>query len=302
MSRKEIGGLWPAMFTPVDSHGNPAMGELEKLVQLFLKQKMDGLYILGSTGQGFLFSEKQRMEVARRVLEIVDQKIPVIVQVGALNTRESIRLAKEAQKYGAYGISSVGPIYYEVDVDKILEHYSAIGAAIDIPFFPYHIGNHSVFNGEAASYIKKIMALPNIAGMKLTTQNLYEISLIHILSKGKLTLFSGADELLCHATLCGTTGAIGSFFNLWGVECKRVREEFIKGNFDLGNRFMLTFQEVIFKVISNVWSFFREAMRAKYDIDLGMPNPPLGLEKKTWKEKDIIQILEKLESTIKVNL
>ena len=300
MMHKNIGGLWPAMFTPVDREGNPAMDQLEKLVQLFLRQKLDGLYILGSTGQGFLFTEKQRKEVARRVLEVVQGEIPVIVQVGALNTHESIRLARSAQEDGAYGVSSVGPIYYEVSPDKIFAHYEAIGSAVDIPFFPYHIGNRSIFHGKAHEYIKSILDLPNVQGMKLTTQNLYEVSLIYNFSHGKLTLFSGADELLCQASLCGTAGAIGSYFNLWGEACKYVREEFVKGNFDLGSRFMLTFQDVIYHTIPRIWQFFRKAMMMKYDIDIGDVNPPIGLKGEDWKEQEIMQILDRVEAEVKI--
>ena len=299
MKKHTIGGVWPAMFTPVDREGDPALDQLEKLVQLFLKQRLDGLYILGSTGQGFLLTEAQRIAVARRVLEIVQGKLPVIVQVGALNTRESVRLAQAAQQDGAYGVSSVGPIYYGVSPDNVLAHYAAIGSSTDIPFFPYHIGNQSFFQGNAREYIKKILNLPNIQGMKLTTQNLYEISLIHNFSQGKLTLFSGADELLCQATLCGTAGAIGSYFNLWGEECQYVREAFINGNFELGNRFMLTFQDIIYHTIPQVWTFFRQAILMKYSIDIGCVNPPLGLNGEDWSEQEIIRILDRMEAEIK---
>jgi N-acetylneuraminate lyase len=296
MTNSPIGGLWPALFTPVDQNGNPDFQQLEKIVELCIKQKLDGLYVLGSTGQGFLFSEKQRMAVTQTVMETVNGAMPVIAQVGALNTRESIRLAQSAQELGVYGISTVGPIYYQSGVQNALEHYKAVGSSIDIPFFPYHIGNHSVFGGDARKYIDQILTLPNIAGMKLTTQNLYEVSLIHILSQDKLILFSGADELFCQATLCGTVGAIGSFFNLWGEECKFVREEFIKGNFELGNRFMLTFQEIIYEVLPNIWSFFHQAMLLKHDVNIGLPNPPLGLGNAEWKEKDILDIFDRISA------
>lgn len=301
MHRKKIKGIWPAMLTPVDQYGNPAMKELEKLVQLFLKQDMDGLYILGSTGQGFLFSEKQRIEIAQRVIDVTENKIPVIVQVGAMNTKESVRLAKAAQQSGAYGISSVGPIYYEVSMNKIMEHYRLIASAVDIPFFAYHIGNHSIFGGSATEYIQKILSLPNITGMKLTTENLYEVSLVNKLSEGKLLLFSGAEELLCQAALSGVVGNIGSYFNLWGEECKHVRSAFIKGDVVLGNRFMPIFAETIFKTLPNIWSFFRKSMMMRYGIDTGIPNPPMGLLNHTeWKESDIQKILEEVEMASKL--
>ena len=298
MRNNNLGGVWPAMITPVDRNGDPAMDQLEKLVQLFLRQGLDGLYILGSTGQGFLFTEQQRKEVARRVLEIVQDQLPVIVQVGALNTYESIRLAKAAQHDGAYGVSSVGPIYYEVSPDRVFAHYEAIGSSVNIPFFPYHMGNRSIFQGDAQQYIQRILNLPNVQGMKLTTQNLYEVSLIHNFSKGKLTLFSGADELLCQATLCGTAGAIGSYFNLWGEECQYVREAFIKGNFELGSRFMLTFQDIIYRTVPNIWTFLRKAMLMKYSIDIGCMNPPLGLKEEAWSEQEVTEILDRIDAEV----
>ena len=290
----EIGGLWPALLTPVDPDGAPQFAELEKIVQLCVDQQLDGLYILGSTGQGVLFTEKQRIAVTKKVMEVAGSQLPVIAQVGSLNTRESIRLAQAAQEAGVYGISTVAPIYYQGGVDNSLAHYRAISSSIDIPFFPYHVGNQSIFGGNARYYIDQILTLPNIEGMKLTTQNLYEISLMHILAGDDLILFSGADELYCHATLCGTVGAIGSFFNLWGEECRYVRKEFIGGNFVLGNRFMLAFQEIINYVLPNVWTFFQKAMILKHGIDIGIPNPPLGLGNNPWKDSDVQEILDRV--------
>ncbi|CAG5018605.1 N-acetylneuraminate lyase [Dyadobacter sp. CECT 9275] len=293
-NKLEIGGLWPALLTPVDQEGAPQFAELEKIVQLCVDQKLDGLYILGSTGQGVLFTEKQRVEVTKKVIDVAQGKLPVIAQVGALNTRESVRLAQAAQEAGVYGISTVAPIYYQGGAQNALAHYRTISSAIDIPFFPYHVGNQSIFGGDARYYIDQILGLPNIGGMKLTTQNLYEISLMHILAGEDLILFSGADELFCQATLCGTVGAIGSFFNLWGEECQYVRKEFIGGNFELGNRFMLTFQEIINHVLPNIWTFFQKAMYMRHGVDIGIPNPPLGLGNKSWEENDVQEILDRI--------
>ncbi|GHB74087.1 dihydrodipicolinate synthase family protein [Persicitalea jodogahamensis] len=290
--KNDIGGIWPALLTPVDESGAPSFSELEKIVQLCVSQEMDGLYILGSTGQGVLFTENQRKEITRKVVEVAQGKLPIVAQVGALNTQESIRLAQAAQAAGVYGISTVAPIYYNGGVPNALAHYRAISSSIDIPFYPYHIGNQSIFGGDARGYLEQLLQLPNIVGMKLTTQNLYEISLVHILAGDKLQLFSGADELFCHATLCGTVGAIGSFFNLWGEECKHVRKEFIAGNHELGTQFMLAFQETINQVLPNIWTFLQQAMQMRHGVAIGIPNPPLGMGNQRWKDEEIEKILE----------
>lgn len=302
MKDPNLKGVWPALIVPVDESGGPEFQELEKLVHVLLREEMDGLYVLGSTGQGFLFNEAQRIEISRKIIKWVNNAVPVIVQVGALNTNESIRLARAAEQDGAYGISSVAPIYYSLSTERVFEHYHAIGASVSIPFFPYHVGNQSIFaNNSAVEYVDRILGLPNIKGMKVTTQNLYEIGILSNLSKGRLTLFSGADELMCQAAMCGTDGAIGSFYNLWGKECRMVRKAFLDGKVKESSEFMLMLQDIINQVIPDIWSFLRQAFLIKYDINIGLPNPPLGYRQAPWDDKLVKEILARVDDNFNKN-
>lgn len=293
--KKKFKGLWPAMFTPVGENGEPALGQLEKLVELLISQNLDGLYILGSTGQGVLFTEEQRKKVTHVVSEVAAKRVPIIVQVGALTTDESVRLAQHAEKCGVDGISSVGPIYFAATASMALEHYNTIARATDLPFFPYQLGDNSI-PGETIAFVERLLEIPNVTGMKLTTNQLLEISSIHNYAGDKLRLFSGSDELLCHASLCGTVGAIGSTYNLWGVSCKQVMTEFTRGNYQLTKEFMLTFQKVIQFILPNIWTFFRKAMLLKYNIDIGPTKAPLGNTHTAWKEEEVVSMTEKIDS------
>ncbi len=287
-------GLWSAMFTPTDEAGAPEMGQLEKLVHLLIAQEQDGLYILGSTGQGVLFTEAQRKAVLERVIKVTAGRVPVMVQVGALTTAEAVRLATHAAECGADAISSVAPIYFSGSVANALQHYKKIAAATNLPFFPYQLGNNTM--GDIPLFIEQLLQIPNIAGMKLTTGQLMEISAIHLQAGDRLKLFSGADELLCHASLCGANGAIGSFYNLWGVACKRVLEAFREGDFELAKNFMLEFQRTILYVLPNIWTFFRKAMQLKYGIDIGRTKAPLGLNQEEWPDEEVLALSDKIEA------
>jgi N-acetylneuraminate lyase len=289
-------GVWPALLTPLNASGEPNLKALKKLTELMISQGSDGLYILGSTGQGFLLSESQRKTVAEVVISTNSDSVPIIVQVGSMTTRESVTLAEHAAVHGAHGISSVGPVYYSApdgSSQMALEHYSAIATATDLPFFPYQFGNGSYPEG-VEGFVSALMKIPNVTGMKLTTSNLLQIGAIHNHSSGRLALFSGADELLCHAALCGTSGAIGTTYNLWGQECQRVRKEFVNGNVELGISFMLVFQQVIDTILPNAWTFFQQAMQYRYGIDIGKTIAPLGNTNQPWPEKDVIQIVNQV--------
>lgn len=291
-------GIWPALFTPVNERGEPELSQLEKLVDLLISQNLDGLYILGSTGQGVLFTEEERKKVTKAVVGFVGDRVPVIVQVGALTTDESIRLARHAEKCQVSGISSVGPIYYAASPEMALAHYKAIAKSTGLPFFPYQLGDNSI-PGDTISFVKNLLDIENVAGMKLTTNQILEISLIHNYAGNKLKLFSGSDELFCHASLCGTVGAIGTTYNLWGVQCKHILSEFTNGNYRLAKQFMLSYQEVIQQILPNIWPFLRSAMRLKYDIELGPAKAPLANVQKKWKDQDVLPVIEKIESLAK---
>lgn len=293
--KEKFKGLWPAMFTPVLDNGEPAYEEMEKLVELLISRQMDGLYILGSTGQGLLFTEEQRKKATEVVSKISAGRIPVIVHVGSLTTAESIRLAQHAEKCGVDGISSVPPIYYTGNADTALAHYSKIAESTNLPFFPYQLGDNSI-PGNVHAFVERLLEIPNVTGMKLTTNQLLNISSIHNQAGDKLKLFSGSDELFCHATLCGTVGAIGTFYNVWGEACKHVMTEFVNGNYTLGKEFMLAFQEIIELVLPNAWTFLRKAMLLKYRIDIGQTKEPLGNVQKEWPDDQVRRILERIDS------
>ena len=283
-------GLWPALFTPVKPDGSLEVRELEKLIDLCVAQQVDGLYLLGSTGQGFLFSEQERIAITQIALEIVDNRLPVMVQVGALNTEESIRLAKHAFRAGADGISAVGPIYYGASVEMAFQHYRRIAEATDLPFFPYQIG--SAANREL---ILKLLEVPQIGGMKLTTTQLLEISSIHNLVGNDWNLFSGADELMCQAALCGTVGAIGTTYNLIGSTCKHIRQSFLAGEVEQAQEFMLCFQAFIEKIMPVIWTFLRRAMQLRHGIDIGNPKPPLLAPALPWSDETVLDMVDELE-------
>jgi N-acetylneuraminate lyase len=288
-------GLWPALITPVGNNERPELEELSKLCEVLVKQGVDGLYVLGSTGQGVLFGEEDRKEVLEVVLDCVGGRVPVMVQLGCLTTRESVRLAEHAASSGVAAVSSVGPIYFSGGQKMAIHHYTEIAKAAQLPFFPYQLG---VIPGNFEEFIQSVLEIPFIEGMKLTTGNLLEISRVNNIAKDRLKLFSGADELFCQASLSGTVGAIGTFYNLWGQECRYVLHEFKQGDFQLASRFMLKFQEIVELVLPNIWTFLKEAMLIKHQLNIGNTISPLGRGQQDWTHDQVSSILASIDQIL----
>src|SRR5437016_4207674 len=94
-------GTWPAMLTPIGADGSPALDVCEQLVELFIRQGLDGVFIAGSTGQWPLLTIDERQMIAERVVAVAAGRLPVMVHVGAISTADATRLAKHAARIGA---------------------------------------------------------------------------------------------------------------------------------------------------------------------------------------------------------
>ncbi|MFN0051596.1 MAG: dihydrodipicolinate synthase family protein [Planctomycetales bacterium] len=299
-STPKFHGLWPAMLTPLDAKGRPALKEAEKLVELFVQQRLDGIYLLGSTGQGPLLSPAERQLVADCVVRAAAGRIPVMVHVGAVSTDDSVELARHASRIGAAAISSVGPIYYRVGADVVFEHFRRIGAAGELPFFVYHLSGVSSPSLGGREYVDRLLGLPNVAGMKFTDRDLYQLGLICAYGGDRMQVFSGADELLCQAVLCGACGAIGTFYNVWGLSCRAARQKVVGGDVEAGSRFMRAFQMALDEVLASqsIWAFLQGAMRIKHGIEIGQCRAPLGATDRPWKESDLERVLALVDDAV----
>ena len=293
MPQPILGGVWPAMFSPLNEDRTPNFDATENLVELLVSQNLDGLYILGSTGQGPALRLEDRRAIAARTIKAARGRIPVMVHVGCIATEDAIDLAKHAADSGADAISSVPPIYFTGGADVTFEHYNRIADATKLPFYCYHASFLQGAVADPAEYTRRILAIPNIAGVKYTDRDLYILSLIHRHSKGRLQLFSGADELVCHAVLSGASGAIGTFYNLWGPVVRKARASFTAGDVAGCQRFMSAFQGAIERVLSSgaIYRFCRQSLQIKYNIDIGPGRTPSSIVGKPWAERDVREVI-----------
>ena len=295
------GGVWPAVCSALDENGEPNLEAMDQLVELFNEQQLDGLYMLGSTGQGPALSVATRKKIAERVIKTNAGRLPVIVHVGAVSTDDAIVLARHAADCGADAISSVPPIYFPADVELTFEHYRRIASATDRPFFPYHAAFAGMSVPPPDEYARRVQDLPNISGMKITDPNAHTFTLLRKHLGDDLVLFSGFDELMCHTIISGSNGAIGTWMNLFGPALKKVYHEFLGGNIELAKRFAADFGDMtewtILKRRARCNPFLRRAMQIKYNIDIGKGRTAFESDLVTIDDADVHRYIELVDGS-----
>lgn len=229
-----------------------------KLIRKLLESGIDGFYIGGATGEGFLMSPEERKKVISVSLDEIGGKVPTIVYSGSNDTKTAVELTKFAEKEGADAFSSVRPYYGAFSQAQVKQYYKTLSECVDIPLIIY---NNSSAQINGINEMSDICDLPNCGGIKYTLMNHYEMKLAKKFI-GKL-VFSGADEMFASAMVAGVDGAIGSTYNFAADLFIRLRKAFENGNskeVQLLNEVDARFIDIMFK------NSFMGSMKAIFEI------------------------------------
>lgn len=207
----DITGVIPAMISTFDEKENLDLDRSAKLTEYLISKGAQGLYLTGSTGEGFLMDGNERKAYAETVIKTVNGRIPVIVHVGDIGTKKSIELAKHAEKIGASAISSVPPFYYRFPADDIFSYYKDVAGSVDVPMIVYNVPLAGLMNN---SLIYRLAEIENVKGLKFTGNDHDNMSEIKQKLGKDFMVYSGCDEMATQGLLAGADGIIGSFYNM----------------------------------------------------------------------------------------
>jgi dihydrodipicolinate synthase/N-acetylneuraminate lyase len=171
---------------------------------------LDGLLVLGTTGEGILLSAAER----RRAAELfVDGPLPAIVHCGAQTTAETVALAEHAAASGAAGVAVIGPPYYAFDDAALLAHFEAAAHACEpLPFYVYEFKARSGYAVPLAVIEQLRERTTNLAGLKVSDRPFEAVELYLI--EG-LDVFIGAEELVLPALERGAAGTVSGLASVF---------------------------------------------------------------------------------------
>jgi len=220
-------GILPAVVTTLDDEERFTPAPFEHLLDSFYRHGCHGVYVCGQTGEGLLQSAAQRKKVAEVAVRSSPKEKTVIIHVGAQSTHETIDLARHAASIGAAAVASLPPSG-RYSFAEVKEFYAVLAAAAGIPLFVYYFPDmYPQVSGFDQLF--PLLEISNVAGVKFTNFNLYELSLCA--SAGK-TVFNGHDEVMTAGLLMGARGGIGTFYNLVPDLLVRIWNLTREGNWD----------------------------------------------------------------------
>ncbi|QLK86655.1 N-acetylneuraminate lyase [Staphylococcus sp. 17KM0847] len=266
-------GLYGALLVPFDEYGQIKEDGLRQIVRNAVDvQKLDGLYVNGSSGENFLMNTAQKKEVFRIAKDEAQDQIHLIAQVGALDLNEAIELGQYATELGYDALSAVTPFYYPFTFEEIRDYYFKIIEATNNKMIIYSIPGLTGVNISIQQF-KELFDNPNIIGVKYTAPDFYLLERLRKAFPDKL-IFSGFDEMLVQAAISGVDGAIGSTYNINGIRARATFEAAQNGDVQHAYQLQHETNDIIETVLNMGLYPTLKAALAEKGIDTGLPKAP----------------------------
>ena len=224
-------GIFTPLLTPLNLDESIHFGSLDKLVSVQIDSGVHGLWAMGTTGEFAAFTEQERGDAVRCVVEASGGRVPVIANVSDASTRLTIRHARRAVEAGADAIAVTPPYYYPHAQSELLSHYRAVHSEINLPLFIYNIPQ-TVRVAVSFETAVTLAEEGTVVGIKDSQNNLEWFRELTLRLKGtNFAAFAGTRHLIDAGVLAGAVGAIPSIANLRPDLCVATFEAAARGDF-----------------------------------------------------------------------
>lgn len=132
----ELRGIYPYLVSPVDG-GGVREDVLRRLVDHLIEAGVDGLCPLGSTGEIMYLEPTVREEIVRIAVDQAAGRVPVIPGIAAFSSDDAASQARRMAELGASGIVAIQQVYYKVPTSGVVQYFTAIATATDLPVVLY---------------------------------------------------------------------------------------------------------------------------------------------------------------------
>ena len=212
---RPLRGIIPPMVTPLLDYDKLDAAGLERLIEHILGGGVQGLFILGTTGEAPSLSYRLRQELIERACRQVNGRIPVLVGITDTAFVESVRMAGIAAEAGAAAVVLAPPYYFAPSQTELLEYLAHLVRQLPLPLFLYNQPAHTKVPFEIDT-VRRAAQLPGVVGIKDSSANMiYFHRLVSLFQdRPDFTLLIGPEELLAEAVLLGGHGGVSGGANL----------------------------------------------------------------------------------------
>ena len=291
-----LGGVIPALVTPVDADGRVDHRALSELVRRLVARGVDGISPLGSTGEGYSLSLEQRLAAVATVAGAVPAGMPVIPGLFPRNPEQAVTEITAYAGHGATAVLAAPPAYYPLRPAEQRTYYARLADDSRLPLVLYNIPRFTKVK-IAPAVAAELAAHPNVAGLKDSGGDLsYGTQLLDTVAAAGATesfsVLTGIDSLLVAYLMAGARGTICGSANIVPELPRAVIDAVRAGDHDAAQRHQVRLRAVNDAcAVGSLPAAFKAALAAT-----GIGSPHLVPPRASLTEAETAALLDRLKS------
>lgn len=239
-----IKGSIVALITPFKEDGSVNFEKLGELLEWHVKNKTDGILILGTTGESSTMTHEEDDAVCEYTLKKINGRIPVIVGSGSNCTQTAIEKSQKYEAMGADALLVISPYYNKANEEGMIAHFTAVADAVHVPIIMYNIPGRTgcLISEHAVGVLSKHQ---NICGIKEASGNIaYAASIARYLNED-FAMYSGNDDIIIPMLSLGASGVISVVANILPEMTHSLVMSYLNGDIQKGLALQLEYLDVI---------------------------------------------------------
>lgn len=296
MNLSKFKGVFVALNAIYDENDCVNLEVTKRMVEIYKQKGVSGVYVCGSTGEGFLLSTQERMQITEAVKEAAGDDFTVIVHVGCASSKESIILAQHAQKVGVDAVSAVPSVYYRLPAKSVEMHWNAIIDSTDLPFIIYNIPQLTAFN-LPYDLFERMANNPKVIGIKNSEEPVYNMERFRTIAGDDFIIFNGSDEQYLGGRIMGANAGIGGTYGTMPELFVALDKYICNGEIDKAKELQYKINDIIFDLLSceSLYGAAKQVISVRFNVEAGQPRCPFL---PVARDEKIIKIAQKIDSIV----
>jgi dihydrodipicolinate synthase/N-acetylneuraminate lyase len=210
-----LSGIIPPLITPLIEDRLDVDG-LERLIEYLIASEVDGVFVMGTTGEAASLSREMRRELVQRTVNKVAGRAPVLAGITDNSVATTVAFGRDAAEAGADALVLSTPSYLPLEQGELSGFVELVAGQVDRPMFLYNIPQLTRTWFETGT-VRRLADNKRIVGLKDSSGDLSYFARMRQETSNRedWSLLVGAEALMVEAMEAGADGCVGGGGNIW---------------------------------------------------------------------------------------
>ena len=219
----EWNGVMPAVTTKFTNEDSLDLNLFKHNIETQMQAGVHGIVLGGTLGEASTLEDVEKSILTRAAVQIVQNKLPVLVNIAEQSTRRAIVAANKAEDNGASGLMMLPPMRYKAGDRETVTYFKEVANNTSLPIMVYN--NPVDYKIEVTlPMFEELLKCDNIQAVKESTRDISNVTRIKNSFGDRLKIMTGVDTIALESLLMGADGWIAGLVCAFPAETVAIYE------------------------------------------------------------------------------